>query len=1159
MRRRIRRRVSSKQEAVLEELVDNLAMTIEERHLATQSALRLVSLLRRDDTPSLMESFLAEYGLSSDEGVALMCLAEALLRVPDIETMDDLILDKLVQSTWNKHLGKSSSTLVNMATWGLLFTGEILNDAQHNGLVRSLRGVVKRLGQPVVRAAVRQAMKFMGQQFVLGESIDSAFARGQKQVDQGYTYSFDMLGEAAITQKDAQKYYQSYKRAIDSLVAKASSNEIVDNPGISIKLSALHPRYEFTQRARVVDELVPIVVKLAQRAMEGNIGLNIDAEEAERLDISLDIIQAVFEDPSLETWDGFGVVVQAYNKCASAVLDWVYALAQENNRRVMVRLVKGAYWDTEIKRAQVEGLRGFPVFTQKAATDISYLCCAKKLLSMGDKVYPQFATHNAHTIAAILAMAKDNRDYEFQRLHGMGERVFQLIREQHSARCRIYAPVGKHKDLLAYLVRRLLENGANSSFVNQVVDPSTPVQEVVADPFEKYSFEEGSAKENEQPIKQPSQLFYPTRTNSKGWDLRDHFDVSKFNQARGLYSTVKWRATPLISATYVGSNIVRIVNPSDANDVVGEVVESKESDAVSAIEAAKSWTGLDAHGRSNVLLKVATMFEQNSGELFAILCREAGKTPTDVVAEVREAVDFLRYYASQAKLYSGSARGVFVCISPWNFPLAIFTGQICAALAAGNGVLAKPAEATPLVAFFAVKLFHQAGVPLEVLQLLPGQGASIGELLVSSRKVNGVCFTGSTATGLRINRRVAENMAPDTPLIAETGGLNAMVVDSSALPEQAVKDIIRSAFQSAGQRCSALRLLYIQEDIYTDVLEMLFGAIDELNVGAPWKLSTDLGPLISDDAYSAVQSYLDKVAQQGRLMKSAHHGVLATGHFVAPSVVSVNGVHEMQEEVFGPVLHVAKFKADALGQVIEDLNSSGYGLTFGLHTRIDSRVEYITSRLNVGNVYVNRDQVGAVVGSQPFGGENLSGTGPKAGGPRYLPRFIKSEHYIRRVTLSGPTVDLNEVQTILNSMRDARVLLSEEELPGPTGELNKLSEYGRGVVLCLGGDPESAVEQAKTVKENGCQPLIICPGASGQNAIDGFLAREMLARLNGFSAVVLWSNSDDASLTRQSLASREGRIIPFICDSNLADVCRLERHLCVDTTAAGGNTSLLSL
>lgn len=1153
LRAHIRTLASANESAVLEALVSESSMTSAERKTAQASASELVRHLRADSKPGLMEVFLAEYGLSTDEGVALMCLAEALLRVPDNETIDDLIDDKISSSSWGEHLGKSSSSLVNAATWGLLFTGKVLDDHQKNSVASSLRGAIKRLGEPVIRVAVRRAMQEMGRQFVLGESIETALKRGEKQLEKGYFYSFDMLGEAALTNDDAIKYYHSYKAAITALAASSSSANVRDNPGISIKLSALHPRYEANQHQRVMEELTPIVLTLAQQAKRGNLGLNIDAEESDRLDLSLDIIQAVLEDPSLQGWDGFGVVVQAYNRSASHVIDWLYALALENNRRIMVRLVKGAYWDTEIKRAQVEGLRDYPVFTRKAATDVSYLCCAKKMLFMDDRIYSQFATHNAHTAAAVLAIAGESNNYEFQRLHGMGEGVFQLMLETYSVRCRIYAPVGKHKDLLAYLVRRLLENGANSSFVNQIVDLDVPISDVIADPFTDTVMGAPSI------ITLPKQLFAPERTNSRGWDLQDHQDRRDFEAARGVFRCKQWLATPLTVAPSTATTSTPIINPADSTDKVGDVIEAHTLDVDTAITHAAPWTSATVNERATVLQKVADLFEENAGEIFALLAREAGKTPADAVAELREAVDFLRYYSEQAKHHlECSPRGVFVCVSPWNFPLAIFIGQISAALAAGNAVLAKPAESTPLIAFFTVTLCYQAGVPRNALQLLPGQGPSIGDALVSLPNINGVCFTGSTATGLRINQSMANNTSPDAPLIAETGGLNAMIVDSTALPEQAIKDIISSAFQSAGQRCSALRVVYVQEDIYPNFLEMLSGAMNELKVGQPWELSTDLGPLISAEAHNAIQAYVDVAASEGRLLKTINQDIPTTGHFISPSIIQVDGINDMDTEVFGPILHIAIFKANHINHIVDHINKRGYGLTFGLHTRIDSRVEKIINQLNVGNIYVNRDQIGAVVGSQPFGGENLSGTGPKAGGPHYIPRFMHTQRINVASAKDSSAVAFDTAQRGLNNLTFARNTLSEQALTGPTGESNRLYEHGRGVVLCLGPDLASAIEQARIAQDNGCPTLIICPDAQGQNAIDGFLPRAFLSELSGFSVVVLWSNSDDATSARRSLAEREGPIIPLVCDNYLANVCRLERHVCIDTTAAGGNASLLA-
>ena len=1199
-RQTLRAKAYISEDQVLGELMAGSAMTSNEKAQAQTTAMELVTRLRNDDETGLMEVFLAEYGLSTDEGVALMCLAEALLRVPDSDTMDDLIEDKLVSSAWGEHLGQSSSSLVNAATWGLLFTGKVLDDTQENSIASTLRGAIKRLGEPVVRNAVRQSIKVMGQQFVLGESMESAQERGSHMMARGYTYSFDMLGEAALTIKDAAKYFKSYENAIAQIASfnndedtkpleakpvktKPVDKSVVENSGISIKLSALHPRYEVGQQQRVVDELVPTVLALAQQAKQANIGFNIDAEEADRLDLSLDVIQGVFEHPSLAGWDGFGVVVQAYNRRASYVLDWVHALAEKNARRIMVRLVKGAYWDSEIKRAQVEGLKDYPVFTRKAATDISYLCCAKKLLSMGSLIYSQFATHNAHTIAAVLAIAENNAkessDYEFQRLHGMGERVYDLLREQRPVPCRIYAPVGKHRDLLAYLVRRLLENGANSSFVNQIVDLDTPLEQLVADPFN------ASLTKAPSFIRPPSELFHPERINSRGWDLHDYMDIKEYEAAREPFITKQWHATPLTAESLNGEpfsaeslnerNVVEVTNPADHSDTVGDVTHASESDVTLAIESAKPWQDADTDQRSETLQAVASLYEENAGELFAILTREAGKTPLDAVAEIREAVDFLRYYSAQAKVHAArNARGVFSCISPWNFPLAIFTGQICAALAAGNAVLAKPADVTALVAFFAVTLFHQAGVPRNTLQLLPGRGSKVGSQMVSAPQVNGVCFTGSTVTGLRINRSMAENVNPNAPLIAETGGLNAMIVDSTALPEQVVADIIRSAFQSAGQRCSALRLLYLQEDVYDNVLEMLLGATDELSIGNPWDFSTDVGPLISEQARQSIQSYIDTAAGEGRLIKQITDAVPTSGHFVGPAVIKVNGIKDMETEVFGPVLHIASFDSDSLGQLVTDLNDSGYGLTFGLHTRIDDRVEYLVERLNVGNMYVNRDQIGAVVGSQPFGGEDLSGTGPKAGGPSYLLRFLSAESSTNSEKShseqsqsnnndqSDSIVSVQQAQETLNSITAAvglnRIKLNEHEMPGPTGESNVLYEYARGLILCLGSDLAAANQQAEIAQKNSCSTLVICPGAKGENTIDGFLPREHLTELHGFSAVALFGKDEDLTLARRALANRDGKIIPLACDSSLNEYCRLERHVCVDTTASGGNASLLA-
>jgi RHH-type transcriptional regulator, proline utilization regulon repressor / proline dehydrogenase / delta 1-pyrroline-5-carboxylate dehydrogenase len=950
------------------------------RAAAQRRAAGLVEAIRARGDPGLMEVFLAEYGLSTEEGIALMCLAEALLRVPDAETMDALIEDKIAPSEWGRHLGRSSSSLVNASTWALMLTGRVLREDEGRGMADLLRRAIRRVGEPVIRTAARRAMREMGGQFVLGETIARAMERARAREAQGYTHSYDMLGEAARTAADAAAYRRAYADAIASLAPACRSGDIRANPGISVKLSALHPRHEEPQRARVMAEMVPVVLDLARAAKDAGMGLNIDAEEADRLELSLDVIEAVLADPSLAGWDGFGVVVQAYGRRAAPVIDWLHALARGLDRRIMVRLVKGAYWDAEIKRAQVEGLADFPVFTRKASTDVSYLCCARRLLGLTDRIHPQFATHNAHTAAMILQDAGTRRDFEFQRLHGMGEALHERLRAEAGTHCRIYAPVGAHRDLLAYLVRRLLENGANSSFVNRIVDVEVPAEEVAADPFA----DAGLGTPNPA-IARPADIFAPRR-NSAGIDLHDPAALEAFEAARAPFRDRRWEAGPVGVAAFAGGPVEAIRNPADPSDIVGHATLATLADVDAALSATRPWDAPAAERRA-VLERAADLFEAEGPEIFALLAREAGKTPKDALAELREAVDFLRYYAAGAVALTDPPRGRFVCISPWNFPLAIFTGQVAAALAAGNGVLAKPAEATPLVAALAVRLLHRAGVPAHALALLPGPGGEIGAALAGDPRVDGVAFTGSTATARAINRAMADRLAPDAPLIAETGGLNAMIVDSTALPEQAVRDILASAFQSAGQRCSALRMLHVQEDVAGDVLEMLTGAMDELAIGDPWHLATDIGPVIDARAQADIMAHVDRARAEGRLLKALD--APGQGHFVGPCVIRLSGIAALEREVFGPVLHVATYRAADLDAVIDAINATGYGLTFGMHSRIDDRVQAVAERVSAGNIYVNRNQIGAVVGSQPFGGHGLSGTGPKAGGPHYLPRFCR--------------------------------------------------------------------------------------------------------------------------------------------------------------------------
>ncbi len=1096
----------------------------------------LVRDIRAGDDPGLMEVFLAEYGLSTDEGVALMCLAEALLRVPDAETMDELIEDKIAPSEWGQHLGKSASSLVNASTWALMLTGKVLRGNESPGIAGHLRNAVKRLGEPVIRTAVHRAMREMGQQFVLGETVKDAIRRGRERVGKGFTYSYDMLGEAARTEADARAYTAAYEGAIAALAAQAKSDDIRANPGISIKLSALHPRYEEGQRDRVMAELVPIVLRLARAAKAANMGLNIDAEEADRLELSLDVIEAVLSDPSLAGWDGFGVVVQAYGKRAPHVIDWLEALAERLDRRIMVRLVKGAYWDTEIKRAQVEGLEGFPVWTHKTATDVAWICSARKLLA-SPRIYPQFATHNAHSAAAVLDLAGEDKDWEFQRLHGMGEALHDLLHDRYGTRCRIYAPVGAHEDLLAYLVRRLLENGANSSFVNRIVDTDVPPEEVAPDPFIEWQKVAGQPARG---VRAPQALF-GSRMNSRGFDLRDPETLALIDAERGKWADHQWQGGPLLAvagdeAGRVGEDVV---NPARPGDHVGRIALSSDADIAGALGAAAIWAATP-ETRAAVLIRAADLYEAHHAELFALIAREAGKSLADCVAELREAVDFLRYYAGFAT--ADAPRGVITCISPWNFPLAIFTGQIAAALAAGNGVLAKPAETTSLIAWRATQLLHEAGVPVHALQLLPGPGRQVGTALSSDPRVAGVCFTGSLPTAQAINRAIAENLAPDAPLIAETGGLNAMVVDSTALPEQAVRDILASAFQSAGQRCSALRILYVQEDVADKVLTMLHGAMDELRMGDPWHLETDVGPVISAGARKGIDDHVSAARSDGRILHRLKPP--SRGHFVPPVTIRVSGIEAIEKEIFGPVLHVARFKAEDLDRVIAAINGSGYGLTFGLHTRIDDRVEHIDRHIHVGNLYVNRNQIGAIVGSQPFGGEGLSGTGPKAGGPHYVPRFRAAGHH--HGADDRPEADselvrdqLKRAKTDIDTPRETTLL------PGPTGESNRLTSHARGTILCLGPD-------------TGAQAAIATAAGCAAVEVTGRLLPGALSSLSGMAVVAYDGSEEMARAYRIALAGREGPIIPLAGSAELAGYAVLERHLCVDTTASGGNASLLA-
>ncbi len=955
-----------------------------------------------------IDAFLREYDLSSQEGVVLMCLAEALLRIPDSATADRLIRDKLAEARWEEHLGQSDRLLVNAATFGLMLTGRLVRlDTESVANVGEMLGrLVARSGEPAIRAALREAMRLLAQHFVMGRTIEEAVLRSRGEGNRHYRYSFDMLGEAALTMRDAERYFGQYAKAI-AAVAQATSGatDIFAAPSVSVKLSALHPRFEHAQRTRLLCELVPRLRALVERAREAGIALTVDAEESERLEVTLDVFAAVYASSTLAGYEGLGIAVQAYQKRALAVIEELAAVARKHRRRIPLRLVKGAYWDSEIKRAQQLGLDGYPVFTRKVNTDVSYLACARRVLAAPEVFYPQFATHNAYTVAAVQVLA-GHRSFEFQRLHGMGEALYgALLDEPGAPPCRVYAPVGAHADLLPYLVRRLLENGANTSFVNRLEDPDTPMEQLVADPVEQAR---ALSHKSHPRIPLPADLYGPERRNARGVNLTDTATLVQLATAMQKTAARAWQAAPLIAGERMTGETHAVAGPADVRYTLGEVVEATAEHVAWAYEVAAAnaarWADTDVSTRAQILERAADLLEMHMAELLWLLVREGGRCLPDAVAEVREAVDYCRYYASHARrLFAETAlpgptgerntlrlhgRGVFVCISPWNFPLAIFLGQVAAALVAGNAVIAKPAHQTPLVAMRAVELLLEAGVPPQVLHLLPGSSGTLAERLLADSRLGGVVFTGSTETAQAVQRRLAQRPGPILPLIAETGGINAMIVDSSALPEQVVTDVLVSAFNSAGQRCSALRVLFLQEEIAEPVLDLLAGAMAELRLGDPARLSTDIGPVIDRAVQARLFAYITHLRRAARLIAEAPAGEQAQyGYFVPPVAFEVDRQLLPQQEIFGPVLHVVRYAAGRHDAVIEAINATGYGLTLGIHSRLESTIRRVRERARVGNLYVNRNMIGAVVGVQPFGGEGLSGTGPKSGGPHYLLRF----------------------------------------------------------------------------------------------------------------------------------------------------------------------------
>ena len=1026
----LRRAYRAEEEACIAARIEQAAPAARVHAEAAALAIRLIEGAR-EEKASGIDAFLQQYGLDTEEGIALMCLAEALLRVPDAATADALIRDKIGTIEWGEHLGESSSTFVNAATFSLMLTGEVLEqpEAHQKGLGSAFKRAMNRLGEPVIRTATAQAMRILGGQFVFGRTIEEALKRAAPERARGITHSFDMLGEAAMTFADAEKYRRAYEAALERLAREAGAG-VAGSPGISVKLSALHPKYNFFHAAQARAEMVPVVKALAIKARDADIHFTIDAEEAERLELSLDIIEALvgddelFRRPDGSRWEGFGLAIQAYQKRGVPLVDWVGKLARRHDRKLFVRLVKGAYWDSEIKLGQVGGYADYPVFTRKVATDVSYLACAARMFEHADVIRPAFATHNAYTIASIKEMSA-GKAFEFQRLHGMGEEVYDALHALEGNQrtpVRIYAPVGGHKELLAYLVRRLLENGANTSFVNRMGDADIPAEELVGDPVAELA---ALTPRRNPAIPLPTDIF-ADRRNSAGIDLSDPTVREPLMARLKNLESIHWRAEPTFPGDTPGE-IAPITMPHDLSAVVGTRRDATAEEVDDAFaRAAKIQPGWDALGgerRALLLEEAADLFEAHTDEFLSLCQREAGKTLLDAVLELREAVDFLRYYAQGARNQFGAptvlpgptgeenslslhGRGVFATISPWNFPLAIFTGMAAAALAAGNAVIAKPAEQTPLIAALAVKLCHEAGIPPEALQLLPGAG-QVGQLITANPLLAGVAFTGSTETAQAINRTLAGRDGPIATLIAETGGQNAMIVDSSALPEQVVRDVLASAFQSAGQRCSALRVLYLQDDIADAMLEMIRGGFEALNIGDPASLATDVGPVIDPDAQARLERHVARcLASDRKVTRLPLPPGVEAGCFVAPTIVEIGSIRDLSREHFGPVLHVARFKASQLEQVIEDINASGYGLTLGLHSRIAATRRFVQARARVGNFYVNRNQIGAVVESQPFGGEGLSGTGPKAGGPHYLARFATERVMTIDTTAAGGNASL---------------------------------------------------------------------------------------------------------------------------------------------------------
>lgn len=1170
----------------------------------------------------LVQGLLQEFSLSSQEGVALMCLAEALLRIPDKKTRDALIRDKISKGNWHPHVGKSQSTFVNAATWGLLITGKLTATHNETNLTSSLNRIIGRSGEPLIRKGVDMAMRMMGEQFVTGETIGEALANATKYESKGFRYSYDMLGEAALTKKDADNYYISYEQSIHAIGKASNGRGIYEGPGISIKLSALHPRYSRAQYERVMDELYPQLLNLTLLAKQYDIGINIDAEEADRLEISLDLLEKLCFEPALAGWNGIGFVIQAYQKRCPYAIDYVIDLARRSRHRLMIRLVKGAYWDSEIKRAQVDGLEGYPVYTRKCYTDISYLACARKLLAVPEAIFPQFATHNAHTLAAIYHIAGNNYypgQYEFQCLHGMGEPLYEQVvgktaEGKYNRPCRVYAPVGTHETLLAYLVRRLLENGANTSFVNRVADHSISINELIEDPvqtIEKLAHHEGQMGLPHPRIPLPVELYGKGRANSRGIDLSNENRLGSLSSALLNSATEQWVATPLLGEDVTLGNAQSVTNPANHQDIVGKVYEATEQDVeialTCAVATAPIWQATPPQERAAILERAADQYELEMQTLIGIIVREAGKTYMNAIAEIREAIDFLRYYAEQARndFANDSHRplGPVLCISPWNFPMAIFTGQVAAALAAGNTVIAKPAEQTPLIAAQAIRIMLEAGVPKGVVQLLPGRGETVGAKLTADARIKGIMFTGSTEVAQLINKTIAgrlDDHGHTIPLIAETGGQNAMIVDSSALAEQVVVDIVASALDSAGQRCSALRLLCIQEDVAERTIEMLKGAMDENQLGNPELLSVDIGPVIDKDAKAIIDKHIETMGSKGRkVYQSAIYSneVIKNGTFVVPTLIELESITELQREIFGPVLHVIRYNRNDLDKLLEQINKLNYGLTMGIHTRIDETIAQVIDKAQVGNIYVNRNIVGAVVGVQPFGGEGLSGTGPKAGGPLYMYRLLATKptnavvnSLTRRDNGIAPEdIGKTSLAEVVNSFKTwvdkkeyagisklAEDLYSMAQagtlriLPGPTGERNSYELSARQHILCLAENEQDLLTQLAAVLAVGATALWTDQHAKLRSQLPEKVQQQVKFIADWkkpeshYDAVLYHGDCDQLAEVCRIVANRKGAIISVHGlahgDTNIPlERLLLERSISVNTAAAGGNASLMTI